>query len=196
MTLPPKPRTLVIGDSYSVSTGATPNTAGWAFQLDSLLGGSTTVDGVGGTGYVNPGPSGTFNDRLWRHLADAFDLVVLQGGSNDVRITDGVWRWSSSQIAGGVNQAIRTVLRRYPRAQLVLLGATSPYGSYGQDRLTINAILKRYAGYYSVPFVDPIAEVWFRPGDGKMYADAATGHPNNAGYQVMAQRFVADMRGI
>lgn len=197
LNLPASYTAMFLGDSYSVSTGASPKIEGWAYKSIPMLGCRGSVDAVGGTGYINPGSGGTYNDRLWRQPADAFDLIVLQGGSNDYRVNaDGTLRWSNSQITGAVNQTIRTVLRRFPKARLVLMGPTHPSGSYGQDRLVINAILKRYAASYSLPFVDPIGETWFRSGDWKAYADPASGHPNNAGYLLMANRFVADIKTL
>jgi lysophospholipase L1-like esterase len=189
LKLPAHPRVLILGDSYTEGYGASPATEAWAYKVGAPLSWQVTVDGVGGSGYVNPGPTGTYNTRLWRRPADAYDLVVLQGGSNDAR-----GQYPNGEIAGGVNQAIRTVQRHFPHARLIIMGATTPYGAAGRDRVLINGITKRYASTYSLPYVDPAGEAWFDRTVGKAYTDPATGHPNNAGYQLMADRFVQDVK--
>ena len=45
-----------------------------------------------------------------------------------------------------------------------------------------------------LPFVDPLGESWFVDGDGSRYANPVNGHPSNAGYRVIADRFEADVR--
>ena len=69
LALPAQPRVLLVGDSYSEGYGAEPVSEGFAFHVAGPLGWSLTRDGIGSTGYLNPGPrhQGTFRERLLRH---------------------------------------------------------------------------------------------------------------------------------
>jgi hypothetical protein len=62
--------------------------------------------------------------------------------------------------------------------------------------LRVNAEVKATAAAWAVPFIDPLAERWFVPGDGKWAANPVNGHPSNAGYQLIADRFVAGVRAL
>jgi acyl-CoA thioesterase-1 len=191
MVLPPAPRVLLVGDSYTEGVGAVPKTEGYAYKIAGTLGWTLARDGIGGTGYVNAGPSaqGTYANRLWRHPADSYDLVVLQGGSNDQA-------YDSTTVAAAVNMTIRTARNRYPHAVLLLLGPASPYGSVSTDRARIAALLAKAAASYSLPLLDPIDEKWFVAGDGALCANPDNGHPSNAGHEVMAKLFIHDIRSL
>jgi lysophospholipase L1-like esterase len=191
LALPAHPRVLLVGDSYTYGGGAVPLSEGYAYKVAAPLGWDLTRDGAWGTGYVNPGTQGLgrFGDRLWKHPADAYSLVVIQGSSNDER-------YDSGTVKGGVNMTVRTVQRRYPHAQLLLVGLTTPYGSPSADRVRVNSVVRGYAAEKGVLFVDPLAERWFVPGDGSWAANPDNGHPSNAGHRRIADRFVQDVRGL
>ncbi len=190
LTLPARPRVLIVGDSYTQGVGDddASNGLGWAPEAAAALGWQATVDGRGGSGYVNPTTysAGTFASRLWRHPANGYDLIVIQGSSNDQH-------YSATVLAGAVNMTLRTVRRRYPSAKVVMVGPTNPYGNTA-NYATVDAKLKAGAVRYGVPFVDPMVEGWFVAGDGAKYANQADGHPSDAGYKVIATRFVADVK--
>lgn len=191
LNLPAQPRVLLIGDSYTQGVGAVPESEGYAYKIAEPLGWTLTIDGFGGSGYANPTTygAGIFASRLWKHPADAYDLVVLQGSSNDAKYTDSV-------LAGDINMTLRTVQRRYPHAKVLMMGVTNPYGSPSPDLQRIDGKLKSYAAMYGVPFIDPLAEQWFVPGGGKIYANPTNYHPSNAGHQLMADRFVTDVKAM
>ena len=191
LALPAHPRVLLVGDSYSEGYGAEPETEGFAFRVAGPLGWSLTRDGIGSTGYLNRGPrnQGTYRERLLRHPAGAFDLVVLQGGSNDEER-------SSAEIKEAVAETARVVHERYPQAQLLLMGPVSPYGSPPPERARVNLALVELSHDTSVLYLNTMAENWFLDGEDATMVNPANGHPDNAGYARIAERFVTDVRSL
>ena len=189
LVLPQRPTVLVLGDSYTEGYGAEPETKGWAYLVGKPLGWKVTVNGVGGTGYVNPGPrnEGTYLQRLAGIPAGDFDLVVLQGGSNDRDVT-------YPALQDAVTRTVEAVRAKFPGAKILLMGPATPYGKADGPRIESQCVLAGYGAQQDLPFVDPLAESWFVDGDGSRYANPANGHPSNAGYRVIAGRFEADVR--
>lgn len=195
LTYTPRESVLLVGDSYTQGVGAVPQTKGYAYQLASALDWNLTIDGYAGSGYVNPTPVGgkTFAERLWKHPANSYGLVIIQGSSNDIKYCT---EKTCTDLASAVNMTLRTVEKRYPSAEILLVGPTSPYGSAGIEYVRVNAKLKTYATLHNVPFIDPLAEQWFKPGDGKLMANPENGHPSNAGHALIASRLVADIKAL
>ena len=189
LTLPAHPEVLVLGDSYTEGYGAEPETKGWAYLVGKPLGWKVTVDGIGGTGYLNPGPhnEGNYLARLPGLQGRSFDLVVLQGGSNDRDATYPV-------LQDAVTRTIGTVRTEFPGTRVLLLGPATPYGKPDEPRITAQCVLAEHAIAQQLPFVDPLGERWFVDGDGDRYANPVNGHPSNAGYKRIAARFEADVR--
>jgi lysophospholipase L1-like esterase len=189
LTLPPNPAVLILGDSYTQGYGAKPQTKGYAYLVGKPLGWQVTVEGVGGTGYVNVGPhaEGTYLQRLPRLQGRRFDLVVLQGSSNDRDTAYPV-------LQDAVTRTVAAVHAEFGGAAVVLLGPATPYGKPDPTRVLAQCVLAGYAAAHYLSFIDPIGESWFVDGDGDRYANPANGHPSNAGYRHMATRFEADAR--
>lgn len=195
LALPPDARVLIVGDSYTEGWGATPTSKGYAYLVGEPLGWRVTSDGVGSTGYTNSGlkKQGTYEQRVQKAPARKFDLVVLQGGSND----EGA---KASDLELAVDATIHTAQQRYPTARIVLMGPVDPHGSGSSSRGAVNAVLTRYARAHSLPFVNPMGERWFKPQDAADLiggpSSPAQGHPNNAGYARIAERFVEDIKRL
>ena len=189
LDLPANPRVLLLGDSYTKGIGAAPETMGFAYRIAAPLGWQLTHDGKGGSGYANPSNhnDGVYADRLWQFPVNGYDLVVLQGSSNDRDRLD---------LATRINITIRTVQKREPHARIVMLGPTNPYGNPGADMLLVNAKLKAGAAAYGIPFMDALAEHWFVPGDSVEFGNPVNGHPNNAGYARITWFFVRDIKAL
>ena len=191
LVLPSHPNVLLFGDSYTKGVGATSKKKAYAYRIAEPLGWNLTIDGKSGTGYVDPSADGadTFAERMWQHPHSAtdvpYDLVVIQGSSNDRKYT-------KAQVAGNINLTIRTSRRLWPEAQIMLMGPTNPWGNVAEYSM-VNAKLEAAAAANGIPFIDPMGEQWFVPGDGERYANLENGHPNNDGHKLMARRFVADV---
>ncbi|GAB2579462.1 SGNH/GDSL hydrolase family protein [Microlunatus antarcticus] len=183
---------LLIGDSYTKGIGATSKKKAYAYKVAEPLGWDLTIDGKSGTGYIDPSGDGadTYPERMWlrSHNAPdvAYDLVVIQGSSNDRKYTMG-------EVAGRINLTIRTSRKLWPQAQIILMGPTNPWANVAEYAM-VNDKLRAAAAGNGIPFIDPIGEQWFVPGDGERYANVENGHPNDLGYELMARRFVADVK--
>lgn len=189
LSLPAHPSVLIFGDSYTEGYGAEPETKGWAYLVGRPLGWTVTVDGVGGTGYVNPGPKaeGTYLQRLPKLQGRSFDLVVMQGGSNDKDTP-------YPQLQQAVSRTLDAVRTEFPGATILLMAPATPYGKPDPTRVLSECVLAGLAVQQHLGFIDPLAESWFVDGDGQRYANPANGHPSNAGYVRIAARFEADVR--
>jgi acyl-CoA thioesterase-1 len=189
LRLPADPSVLILGDSYTQGYGAEPETKGYAYLVGKPLGWRVTVAGVGGTGYVNPGKNdaGTFLQRLPTLRGRTFDLVVLQGSSNDHDV-------GYPELHDAVSRTVDAVRAEFPGTVVVILGPSTPYGKPDPTRVLVQCVLAWYATQQHLTFIDPIGERWFVDGDSKRYANPANGHPSNAGYRQIARRFEADVR--
>lgn len=189
LDLPARPRVLLMGDSYTQGWGAEPMTEGFAYHVAAPLGWQLTRDGIGATGYRKPGAKqeGTYAQRLWRHPADAYDLVILQGGSNDEK-------YAEADIASSVELTFRTVRQRYPSARLVVMEPVLLYGSAYPSHVRLAQVLATSTSQHSLLVIDPVAEQWFVKGGDPALINQAKGHPNNAGYARIAQLFVRDIK--
>lgn len=191
LDLPARPRVLLLGDSYTQGWGAEPMSEGFAFHVAGPLGWQLTRDGIGGTGYRRPGAhqEGTYAQRLWRHPADAYDLVVLQGGSNDEK-------YAEADISASVELTFRTVRQRYPSARLVVVQPVALYGSVYPTRAKLMRVLAASASRHSLLTIDPVAEEWFVKDGDPALINQAKGHPSNAGYARIADFFVRDVTAL
>ena len=89
-TRPYARRMIVVGDSFTEPTIIDPNPTvggqGWVQQLSLMLGVNGISCGLGGSGYLNPGPGGkTFRQRSadWLAYLRPGDVLVFAGGIND-----------------------------------------------------------------------------------------------------------------
>jgi lysophospholipase L1-like esterase len=191
---------LALGDSYTEGVGdnVPGNGEGWAPVAAKILGARLTQDGRGGSGYANPTAygAGIFDSRLYRHPADSYRWVVIQGSTNDKKYLAA----DPAGYAGKVNMTVRAAKVRYPHATVVVVGPVSVSGTTDAETLRINDTLRRYAAYNHVPFIDAVGEGWFKagmvPSSWSRYSDPATGHPNDAAYTVIGQHVAADIAGL
>jgi hypothetical protein len=113
--------------------------------------------------------------------------VVLQGSTNDER-------YDSATLGAAIARTLDLARTRFVGAQLVMMGLANPYGSVGVDRLRVNDLLLQAASTYALPFLNPLVEKWFVPGDGTSFANPTSGHPNNAGHAHIRSSFVRDVQ--
>lgn len=102
-------KVVVIGDSYSAGLGLDDLARSWPRELP----GEVHVHGFSGSGFsVAASPCGTvsYADRANRVIRNGADLVVLQGGLNDVR-----------QPESALREGVRRVLARLDEAGLPVL---------------------------------------------------------------------------
>jgi acyl-CoA thioesterase I len=192
ITVPAHPRVLIFGDSYTQGWGATPETAGYAYQMGALMGWDVTVDGVGGTGFLNAGTAGTgnFATRI-KHLKygpNSFDLILLQGGSND--------QSQKGDMAAAISRTVDAMRAKFPSAKLLLMSPVSLGSSAPPDKARVTNDLLAYAGSHGLMVIDPIAEHWFNSATVQQYENMELGHPNAKGYAYIAQTLKRDLGQI
>lgn len=188
LVLPARPRVLIFGDSYTEGQGAQPLTQGYAYQVGPMLNWDVTVFGVGGTGYLAPGPrdEGTYEARLAKAPPGPFDLVVVQGSTNDAR-------QPISGLSAAVTRTIQAVRTTYAPAQILMLGPIDLHGTSSKPMTQVNVVVRDSARALGVSYIDAMGEQWFQHDTSKPYINPSNGHPNNQGHALIASNFLVDV---
>lgn len=188
----PRVQALFFGDSLMSGTGTRPTRPVMARVAGRLLGWDVTVDAVGGTGYTTGGFRGRpYLERLSAPglLATPYDVVVLEGGTNDKAADPATMHERTSET-------VRYVRSRLPTATLVLMGAYNPPGRrYDARRVTIDAMIRSVAVEQDLPYFSPISGRWTK-GQGARFLSADGLHPNAYGYGVMGTKLAAALRAV
>ena len=183
-------RALFFGDSLMNGTGSRPSRPVMARVAARRLGWDITVDAVGGTGYTTGGQHGKpYLDRLSRPgvLSPAYDVVLIEGGTND-KAAD------AATMQERTSATVSYVRSRLPTATIVLMGAYNPPGRrYDARRVTIDAVIRTIAVEQSLPYFSPISGRWTK-GQGGRFLCADGLHPSTYGYGVMGARLVSALR--
>lgn len=187
LSLPARPKVLIFGDSYTEGQGADPLTQGYAYQVGPMLGWDVTVAGVGGTGYLATGPrqEGTYEARLATAPPGPFDLVVVQGSTNDSR-------QPVAPLPAAVTRTVQAVRARYASAQVLMLGPIDLHGTGSPALTQVNLAVRDSARALGVSYIDAMDEQWFRSDSSKPYINPGNGHPNNRGHALIANDFLID----
>ncbi|RYH60131.1 MAG: SGNH/GDSL hydrolase family protein [Alcaligenaceae bacterium] len=176
---------ILIGDSWTEGTAASPKESGFAYLLGGKLGIRTKVVGFSGSGYMNPNDRGvgTFAQR-WSRIAPDFvpDLVVVTGSINDLK-------FDPADVYRAAGDFYGTLRFQFPNAQLLVIGPTgngpdTANGLKGNDFQVASAAVEAGAQYIS-----PLTETWFNVGNyGQYFEQTVSPHPNNAGHEYFADR--------
>jgi acyl-CoA thioesterase I len=133
-------RVAVIGDSYAQGLRLDRPRESWPSQLD----GEVVVDGFAGSGFsraASPCGRVSFGDRVGRALASAPDLVVVQGGLNDVDVP-------LEEVAEGA----RALLGGLAEVPSVVVGPPAA-PRRGAAAAEVDALLATVAAEAGVPYV-------------------------------------------
>lgn len=190
LEIPSHARVLIVGDSYTRGVGAKPQTAGYAYRISTLTDWEVTIEGFSGTGYLNDGHAheGTYAQRIAQFsYADDFDVIVVQGSSNDAS-------QDLSLLRSAVSGTIGLLESKYPGAKLVLVGPVSAAFRPGSEGKAgrIDAILAQFSFDFAIPYLSPYRESWI-VGSEMSLIDADGIHPNNAGHELIARRIVSEL---
>ena len=133
-------RVVVIGDSWSVGLGLADAADGWPSRLP----GSVHVAGFSGSGFsagAGHCPGVSYAERAHRALRGGADLVVVEGGLNDVG-------QSSAEITAG----FRRLMRELDGHRVVVVGpALAPSRAGGVPR--VDGLLAGLAARRDIPYV-------------------------------------------
>ncbi|WP_433039067.1 SGNH/GDSL hydrolase family protein [Actinomycetospora sp. CA-053990] len=108
-------RTVVaLGDSYT----AVSRSAGWVPVLGMSRRWTAYAEGFGGSGFVNPGPcrNMAFAQRIGSVLDHRPDVVIVQGGMNDVGVSEDELRAAADQVLAGLHRVPVVVVVGPPAA--------------------------------------------------------------------------------
>ncbi|SDG09210.1 SGNH/GDSL hydrolase family protein [Klenkia brasiliensis] len=170
---------LVFGDSYTEGIGASSPDTAYVPVLADLLGVPVTADGVGGTGFIATGGTGTtFLDRLSAEppTTDPVPLLVVQVGLNDARLSPSPDAERTAAVT-----FLREAAARFPGAQVVLLGPPAVTVFPGASVASVDRALQAAAGTVGVPYISPLQEGW------DVNASSADGlHPDDRGHASLA----------
>ena len=198
------PRCIVLGDSF------TEGLLSFAQRLSGLTGWEIWGSGVGGIGYMNPGPPGRvqFIARVESDVIRNYpDIVVIAGGINDAAYPPDALRTQAQALYD-------TLLTNLPSAKLVVLGPWWPRGVPPQFVLDTRDALKDAALSRGLEFIDPIVATnttqknvgWITgtgytgnpQGDGNadLYISSDHTHPTDLGHQYLALRLAERLRAV
>lgn len=174
-----KTTALFFGDSLFAGTGTSPKRPVQALETAKRMAWAPTVDAVGGTGWTTGGKHGKpYLERLQHDgkLRKHFDVVVLEGGTNDALYGD------IDRIPAAVAQVVALVHHRQPDARIVLVGGFAPAGHDSPRFEQTDSILATTATELGLQYVSQLK-----------YHGLTTGflshdhfHPGRRGYQRMA----------
>jgi|SRR5579883_2088785 len=198
------PRCIVLGDSY------TEGLLCYAQRLADLMGWEVWSSGVGGTGYLNPGPAGRvkFRDRVQADvLQNNPDMVIIAGGIND-------GSYPPRALQNEAQALYHIIITNLPSTKLVVVGPWWPRGNPPQSILDTRDAIKSAAIGLGVTFIDPIGSTnvqqvnagWITgtgnvatpAGDGNAdnYISSDGTHPTDLGHQYLATKLAAALRTL
>lgn len=134
------PRVVVIGDSYSVGLGLSDPANAWPSRLD----GAVHVAGFSGSGFSRGAghcPGVSYAERAGKALRDGADLVVVEGGLNDV-----------GQSSAGITAGFQRLVRELDGQRVVVVGpALAPSRAGGVPR--VDRLLAALSARRGIPYV-------------------------------------------
>jgi lysophospholipase L1-like esterase len=183
-------RAYVLGDSLMSGAGTEPQRSVMADVVARELDWDVEVDAWGGTGYTTTGRSPSYLTRLRMPgaLVGRYDVVVLEGGTNDAHVGS-----PPQAVRAAVRQVVEEVRRRQPQARIVLVGAYDPPGVHDLRRAVADAAVRDTAAELGLPFTSPLSGRWHAAQDPAVFLSPDGLHPDEDGYAVMGQRLAADL---
>jgi acyl-CoA thioesterase-1 len=147
------------------------------------------VRGGGGTGFVQANWDYDLPPYLQQIRAGALkarnpDLVVIEGGSNDVTRS----RWKIRRNAGIV---LRVAHSKHPQARLVLVGPLDVDGDYSETT-PVNRALRRIASQKGVPYID--ISRWLEGHYDLVGPDGV--HPTAEGHRLLGRKLARELAAL
>ena len=187
-------RAYFFGDSLMGGTGASPRRPVMARIAAARLGWDVEVDAWGGTGYTTSGARPPYIDRLRAPgaLSGTYDVVLVEGGTNDGRSAD-----DPERVREAVEEVVAEVRTRQPHAQIVLMGAYDPPepGAVHPGRAVVDEVVAEVAGAEGLPFFSPLSGGWAEDQPlSFLHRDGL--HPTDEGYAVMGARLTEELAAL
>lgn len=178
---PAAKRVAIIGDSYTAcSAMGGCGTANYTRKIAPALGWSIKTFAVGGTGYTNSsGGKTTFGERVDDVIAAKPDIVVVEGGRNDLNAID--------RLPAATTDTLTRLKSSLPDAKLIVIGPIGTASSPETESTARDIIAAAATGVGADLFIDPIADGWFTGADAK-YIGVDGLHPTDDGHNYMADK--------
>ena len=187
-------RAYFFGDSLMGGTGASPRRPVMARIAAARLGWDVEVDAWGGTGYTTSGARPPYLDRLRAPgaLSGTYDVVLLEGGTNDARSAG-----DPDAVREAVEAVVAEVRRRQPQAQIVLMGAYEPpsHGARHPGRAVVDEVVADVAEDEGLPFFSPLSGGWSED-QAPSFLHPDRLHPTEEGYAVMGSRLTDELAAL
>lgn len=189
-----------LGDSYTYGIGATQRTDGYAYLLSEALHWNVDIIGLPGSGYTRVAEDDGLSIAagIQPAIAAQPQVLIVECGHNDADPGISLAKTRRNALAD-----LRTLRAGLPNTTIVVLGPVWLNGRPPARALAVRDAI--HAAQEQIPgslWIDPIAEKWFtgrfanRSGDDATMINYAVGHPNNLGYEHMAQVLEADLVGL
>ena len=150
----PAPIALVIGDSQANAGNAVPTNRSWVAQGLAQAGYVPSIEGYGGTGFLKGRPKDghpSYLDSLKNGIYDLpaqnVGLVVVQGGGNDLKYSDG-------KIKAAASQTVEILESKYPDARFAVVSPLNQGGDPTSRRVEVARILAGVAEQQDATFID------------------------------------------
>ncbi len=182
------PHVLFFGDSLIAGNGALPRRPVEVTTVADRMGWVPYVDAFGGTGYTTGGKHGRpYDDRLLHDhfLSRSYDLVVLEGGTNDAH------HGRLSQLRSQALRTLDLIRAREPRARVVMVGAFAPAGVDLTRYAETDAILAGVAHDRGLQYV---SQLHFSSVTDRGFLSRDHFHPSDAGYAQMGTALAAAIK--
>ena len=181
----PAVRAYFFGDSLMAGTGVTPRRPVMARVAAARLGWQVDVDAWGGTGWTTTGTSPGYLERLQLPgaMPGRYDVVLLEGGTNDARIGS-----APEAVRTAVHQLVAEVRRRQPQASIVLMGAYDPPGVLDLRRGVADDAVRDAAAELGLAFFSPRSGQWTAGQQPHRFLHDDGLHPSLRGYGVLGER--------
>lgn len=130
-------------------TGSSITEGGYPWYVSQILGMDCINAGVGGTGYVNPGPLNRlpYIDRADNDLIKPNpDLIVIEGGINDSG-------YAISEVVSEADRLYKYIKEQLPNVRIIVIGMYWPR-SASQSVLDMNSALRETCLNNQISFID------------------------------------------
>lgn len=211
---------VAIGDSWTAANTLGNTVANYTNYVADRLGVTMVNAGVGGTGYV--AQNGNYGDQFYnRQIPADGDAYTIFGSFNDV-YADGfkfgdIGDTDTKSLWGGMKATLDHIWSIKDDAVVGIIapgpwGAFNPQNENTWDKLNMKAsevgeqyvtTMKKFAAYYSLPFLDLYHQSGLRPWDPSFVAkyyhgtsDTDSTHPNTNGHKIFAPKIAALVKKI
>ena len=203
---------IAIGDSWTAVNTLGNGINNYTNYVADRLGVTMVNAGIGGTGYV--AQNGQYGDQFYnRQIPADGDAYTILGSFNDVFV-DGfkfgdVGDTDKLSLWGGMKATMDHIWSIKDNAAVGIIapgpwGAFNPQNENNWDKLNMKAnevgeqyvsTMKKFADYYSLPFLDLYHQSGLRPWDASFVAkyyhgtsDTDSTHPNTNGHKILAPK--------